>query len=107
ARSRSLESRRTNIHPTAAAVASLIPSSLSMPKSSMPQSSRKSLSTATSAAMTPQNRPLDFLKTLSCFVPWRGDHYEAQTLSHPHRHHHRARCDRRGLGGNSLLLALP
>src|SRR6266849_6924580 len=62
-RSLSLESPRTNIHPTDAAVASPIRPSLSVPKSSDPPSLRKPLSTSFSAAMIPQNHPLDSLKT--------------------------------------------
>jgi len=63
-RSLSLESPRTNIHPAAAAVASPIRPSLSVPKSRVPPSLRKPLSTSISAAMIPQNHPLDSLKTL-------------------------------------------
>ena len=63
ARSRAPENLRTNTHPTDAAVASPVWPCLSMPKSSPPQSSRKPLSTSTSAAMIPQNHPLDSLKT--------------------------------------------
>src|SRR5258706_5728807 len=66
-RSPSLESLRTNIHPTDAAVASQIRPSLSVPKSSGPPSLRKPLSTSLFAAMIPQNHPLDSLKTLFCF----------------------------------------
>jgi hypothetical protein len=62
-RSLSLENPRTNIHPTDAAVASPIRPSLSVPKSSGPQILRKPQSTSFSAAMIPQNHPLDFLKT--------------------------------------------
>ncbi len=76
-RSLSLESLRTNIHPTAAAVASSIRPSLSVPKSSSPPSLRKPLSTSISAAMIPQNHPLDSLKTLNNLahktIPERDD----------------------------------
>ena len=63
ARSHPLETLRTNTHPTDAAAASPIWPCLSMPKSSRPPSQRRPLSTSTSAAMIPQNHPLDFLKT--------------------------------------------
>jgi len=59
----SLGSLRMNIHPSAAAVASPIRPSLSVPKSSGRPSLRKPLSTGLSAAMVPQNHPLDSLKT--------------------------------------------
>src|SRR5205085_11196057 len=67
----SLESLRTNIHPTAAAVASPIRPSFSVPKSSDRPSLRKPLSTGVSAAMIPQNHPLDSLKTQNIHDPVR------------------------------------
>src|SRR6202030_1622567 len=65
----SLESQRTNTHPTDAAVASLIRPSLSMPKSSLPQSQESPYSTSIPAAMIPQNHPLDSLKTQNYIPP--------------------------------------
>src|SRR5262245_60672138 len=56
--------QRMNIHPTDAAAASPIWPCLSMPKSSPAKTARKALSTSASAAMIPQNHPLDSLKTL-------------------------------------------
>ena len=61
----SLEIRRMSIHPTAAAVASLIWPWLIVPKSSDSQRIGNPLCTGISPAMPPQNDPLHSVKSLS------------------------------------------
>src|SRR5271170_1611260 len=63
---------RTNTRPTDDAVSCLIPTSLMMPNFSAAPSTQKPMSTGVFTALTPQNRPLDFQKTLSFVSIGRG-----------------------------------